>query len=135
MWEKMDFITSIKTCFVKYVDFRGRASRSEFWYFTLFITVISICAGIIDASLAGQTFWSDRELGPAWWVFNVLIFLPDIAVSISRLHDINKSGWWWLLLFTVVGIIPLVYWLVKKSDQSPNDFGNPTSQIQEEEKI
>ena len=130
----MDFITSIKTCFVKYVDFTGRASRSEFWYFTLFILIISICVEIVDASLAGQNFWSYDGFGPVYWVFNVLIFLPSLAVGIRRLHDINKSGWWWLLFFTVIGIIPLTYWYVKQSDQSSNNFGNPTSEIQEEQK-
>ena len=122
----MDFITSIKTCFTKYVDFNGRASRSEFWYFSLFIVVISICAEIIDASLAGQEFWSDRELGPVWWVFNVLIFLPEIAVGIRRLHDINKSGWWTLVSFTIIGIIPLFYWYTREGDHSSNNFGNPS---------
>ena len=122
----MDFITAIKTCFTKYVDFTGRASRSEFWYFTLFIAVISICSEIIDASLIGQTFWSDRELGPVWWVFNVLIFLPSLAVGIRRLHDINKSGWWTLVFFTVVGIIPLLIWYIRRGDHSSNNFGNPT---------
>tara|TARA_B110000093_G_C12840157_1_gene354888 strand:- start:7 stop:888 length:882 start_codon:yes stop_codon:yes gene_type:complete len=130
----MDFITSIKTCFVKYVDFTGRASRSEFWYFTLFILIISICVEIVDASLAGQNFWSYDGFGPVYWVFNVLIFLPSLAVGIRRLHDINKSGWWLLLFFTVIGIIPLTYWYVKQSDQSSNNFGNPTSEIQEEQK-
>jgi uncharacterized membrane protein YhaH (DUF805 family) len=130
----MDFITSIKTCFVKYVDFTGRASRSEFWYFTLFILIISICVEIVDASLAGQNFWSYDGFGPVYWIFNVLIFLPSLAVGIRRLHDINKSGWWLLLFFTVIGIIPLTYWYVKQSDQSSNNFGNPTSEIQEEQK-
>ena len=130
----MDFITSIKTCFIKYVDVTGRASRSEFWYFTLFILIISICVEIVDASLAGQNFWSYDGFGPVYWVFNVLIFLPSLAVGIRRLHDINKSGWWLLLFFTVIGIIPLTYWYVKQSDQSSNNFGNPTSEIQEEQK-
>ncbi len=131
----MDFITSIKTCFVKYVDFTGRASRSEFWYFVLFISIISICVEIADASLAGQNFWSHDGFGPVFWIFNVLIFLPSLAVGIRRLHDINKSGWWCLLSFTVIGIIPLIYWYVKQSDQSSNDFGNPSLEIQEEQKI
>ena len=130
----MDFITSIKTCFVKYVDFTGRASRSEFWYFCLFILIISICVEIADASLAGQNFWSYDGFGPVYWIFNVLIFLPSLAVGIRRLHDINKSGWWCLLFFTVIGIIPIIYWYIKQSDQSSNDFGNPTSEIQEEQK-
>jgi len=127
---KLDFVTSIKTCFIKYVDFKGRASRSEFWYFSLFSGIIFICADIIDASLAGQTFWSyDDYFGPAYSICNVLLLLPGFAVSFRRLHDINKSGWWSLIFVTVIGIIPLIFWAAKKSDESANDFGNPTSEI------
>ena len=91
----MNYFESVKTCFIKYVDFSGRASRSEFWYYTTFIIIISICADIIDASLAGKSFFSyDNYYGPVASILFVLSFLPSLAVSIRRLHDINKSGWW-----------------------------------------
>lgn len=122
----MDFITSIKTCFIKYVDSTGRASRPEFWYFFLFTIIIIICADIIDARLAGQTYWSyldEITYGPVYSIVNISIFLPSIAVSVRRLHDINRSGWWLLIIFTIIGLIPLIYWLCKKSNQDENHFG------------
>jgi uncharacterized membrane protein YhaH (DUF805 family) len=133
MVQKMNFTTSIKTCFIKYVDFTGRASRSELWYFFLFSFIVGTCSDIIDARLAGQTYWSyDNYLGPASSVFNVLILLPSFAVAIRRLHDISKSGWWVLISFTVIGMIPLIFWYTKQGDQSANNFGNPTLEISEE---
>ena len=118
----MNFFESVKTCFIKYVDFSGRASRSEFWYFTTFIFIISICADIIDASLAGKSYFSyDNYFGPVASILFVLSFLPSLAVSIRRLHDINKSGWWCLISLTIIGLIPLIYWYARPSDQNSND--------------
>ena len=147
----MDFFTSIKTCFVKYIDPRGRASRSELWYFYLFLTIITFCADIMDAGLAGQSYWDYKDsagptgtesfnelsfyillgYGPGVLITNVVTFLPSIVVFIRRLHDINKSGWWILLLFTIIGVIPLTYWSVKRSDKNVNDYGSPPLHISE----
>ncbi|MDO5654133.1 MAG: DUF805 domain-containing protein [Brachymonas sp.] len=48
-----------------------------------------------------------------------------MAVATRRLHDIGKSGWWQLLSFTIIGLIPLIFWLAKEGDHGPNDFGDP----------
>ena len=123
----MDFITSIKSCFVKYVDFKGRASRAEFWNFMLFCVLIIICGDIVDAQLVGQSFWDyDSMFGPTALIINVLITLPGLSVSARRLHDIDKSGWWQLIYITIIGIIPLIFWLCKSSSQEANKYGNPS---------
>ena len=122
----MDFITSIKSCFVKYVDFKGRASRAEFWNFMLFCVLIIICGDIVDAQLVGQSFWDyDSMFGPTALIINILIALPGLSVSARRLHDIDKSGWWQLIYITIIGIIPLIFWLCKSSSQETNKYGNP----------
>ena len=132
----MNFITSINTCFKKYADFRGRAGRPEFWYFALFYSLILLCADIIDARLAGETYWSyDGFFGPVSAIINILTILPSVAVSIRRLHDINKSGWWYLIGLTIVGILPLIYWFARESDRGPNNFGNSTVEILDEKDI
>lgn len=123
----MNFVTSIKTCFVKYVDFNGRASRSEFWYFALFSTLLNICCTILDAYLSGQSFWSyDEFSGPFTSIFNVLMFLPSIAVASRRLHDTGRSGWWQLLYFTIIGIAPLIIWFSRSSQVDQNNYGHPS---------
>ena len=132
----MNFIDAVKTCFIKYVDFSGRASRSEFWYFVLFVFIIQTCADILDAAIVGKSFWSYEDLyGTVSLIFNVLIFLPSVAVSFRRLHDINKSGWWNLISFTVVGLIPLIYWCAKESDKNSNRFGDSNLDIAEENNV
>ena len=106
----MNFFTAIQVCFSKYVTFSGRASRSEYLYYCLFLLLLSFCGEIIDASLVGKTFWSyEGWFGPGQSILNILTLLPSCAVTIRRLHDIDKSGWWIVLGLTIVGLIPLIY--------------------------
>ena len=103
----MDFQTSIKTCFKKYADFSGRASRSEFWWFELFLWIAMIVAAIIDTMMLGYAF---EDYGPVYIIYTVVTLLPAVAVGARRLHDINRSGWWQLLYITLIGIILLIIW-------------------------
>ena len=86
----MDFQKSVKTCFQKYATFSGRASRSEFWYFWLFNYAIYAILTIIALNISFKFFWF---LG----VFFLVNFIPYIAVTARRLHDVNKSGWFQIL--------------------------------------
>jgi len=79
---------------------------------------------IADATIVGETYWSySGFFGPAQSIFNVLVAIPSIAVGVRRLHDINKSGWWLCLSLTVIGLIPLTYWLCNASDNGSNNYG------------
>tara|TARA_B100001971_G_C17829003_1_gene352813 strand:+ start:123 stop:464 length:342 start_codon:yes stop_codon:yes gene_type:complete len=102
----MNFITAIKTCLTKYATFSGRASRSEFWYFFLFGIIFGIATLLIDIVLG----FSIDETGPINSIFNLIVFLPFLSVSIRRLHDIGRSGWWYLIILTGIGSILLFYW-------------------------
>ena len=79
---------AIATCFRKYVVFRGRARRPEFWYWLLFQVLLTILALALDAA----TF--DRTWGPFHLTVDLGLFLPSLAVLVRRLHDTNTSGWW-----------------------------------------
>ena len=118
----MDFQTSIKTCFKKYADFSGRASRSEFWWFELFLWIAMIVAAIIDTMMLGYSF---EDYGPIYIIYCVVTFLPAIAVGARRLHDINRSGWWQLLILTIIGIILLIVWWATVGENKKNKHGNP----------
>lgn len=101
----MTFIDAIKTCFSKYADFSGKASRSEFWWWVLFVFIGSVIFGVISEKLS--------------LVFSLATLLPYIAVTARRLHDIDKSGWMQLVgLIPLVGWIFLLIWLVSASKPS-----------------
>ncbi len=64
-----------------------------------------------------------ESYGPLGMIFNLGVFVPTLAVGARRLHDVNKSGWWQLLILTVIGIIPVVVWLATVGDKKNNRFG------------
>ena len=118
----MDIQTSVKTCFNRYATFSGRASRSEFWFFQLFIFLISIASLIIDVMILG---YSIDDKTPIHSIFTLIILIPSIAVGCRRLHDYNLSGWWQLLYFTIIGIILLLVWWATQGESKKNRFGPP----------
>lgn len=118
----MDIQTSIKTCFSKYAVFSGRASRSEFWFFYLFILLASIATVIIDVIILG---YSLDTYTPINSIFVLITLIPSYAVGCRRLHDVNRSGRWLLIGFTGIGVILLIVWWVKKGEDKKNEFGSP----------
>ena len=114
----MDFATAIKICLTKYADFRSRASRAEFWNFSLFLVILYICADIADVAIAGVSWLEHDGFGPVYLIVTIATLLPALAVSVRRLNDINISGWWVLLSITIIGLIPLVYLFIKESYDS-----------------
>jgi uncharacterized membrane protein YhaH (DUF805 family) len=117
----MNFGQAIKSGFSNYVTFSGRAARSEFWYWTLFVVLVTMAAGILDRG------FFDFEEATTTGVFGPLVslifFLPGLAVSVRRLHDLDRSGWWMLLVITVIGAILLIIWDCFKGTAGPNRFG------------
>ena len=118
----MNIQTAVKTCFSKYATFSGRASRSEYWFFYLFTIIASIVTWVIDTMLLG---YSAEDTGAINLIFQIIIILPSIAVGARRLHDIGKSGWWQLLILTLIGIILLIVWFATIGSSKKNKFGNP----------
>jgi uncharacterized membrane protein YhaH (DUF805 family) len=102
----MDFMTAVRTCLSKYVDFSGRARRSEFWYFVLFTFLLGIVATVVDLALGTEDFNSGNGLVNTLSV--LALFLPSVAVGARRLHDIGRSGWWQLIGLVAIPVIFLV---------------------------
>ncbi|APE19753.1 MULTISPECIES: DUF805 domain-containing protein [Streptomyces] len=102
----------------KYVVFNGRARRKEFWMFELINVIISIVLTVVDLSLDMQLLSTIYSLG---------IFLPSLAVTVRRLHDTGRSGWWVLIgLVPLVGFIVLLIFACTEGDQHENEHGpNP----------
>lgn len=126
----MSFTESIKTCFSNYVTFSGRARRPEFWWFALFAFAGSILFTIIDIRLFGTTVTEagsisgQTSFAPFSWLFMLAILLPYVSVAVRRLHDTDRSGWWyWIALIPLVGFILLIVWFATKGTAGSNRFG------------
>jgi uncharacterized membrane protein YhaH (DUF805 family) len=116
----MNFGQAIASGFSKYVTFSGRAIRSEYWLWVLFTVIGGLATGILD----GAMFPSSGPTGsPLNGIFELVTFLPTFAVNVRRLHDIDRTGWWLLLVFTGIGIFWLIYWDCKRGTPGPNRFG------------
>jgi uncharacterized membrane protein YhaH (DUF805 family) len=114
----MQFQDAIRSGFRNYVTFAGRASRSEFWYWTLFAFLVTVVASILDGAL-----FPFMDTGPLSAITSLLLFLPGLAVSVRRLHDLDRTGWWVLITFTIIGLIVLLIWDCMKGTDGPNRFG------------
>jgi uncharacterized membrane protein YhaH (DUF805 family) len=119
----MGFVQAITSGFSHYVAFSGRAIRSEYWYWVLFTIIGSIIAGILDTTIFGVDYTGGPTVSPLDGIFSLVTFLPSLAVSIRRLHDIDRTGWWVLLALTLIGAFVLIYWACQKGTEGPNRFG------------
>lgn len=101
----------------KYATFGGRASRSEFWFFYLFNVLAQITLTIIGKILGFGDILAS--------LFALALLIPNIAVGSRRLHDIGWSGWWQLMMLTIIGLIPLIIMWCLKSEPNANKYGEP----------
>lgn len=108
----------------KYAVFSGRAQRAEYWMFFLFNLIIGFVLGIIEG-LSGMSANSDVSVLANLYALAILI--PAIAVSVRRLHDTGRSGWWLLIAFVpILGTIVLLVFFIMDSQSGTNEFGpNP----------
>jgi len=111
----------------KFAVFEGRASRTEFWMFSLFNVVIALGLSLVDA-VAGTTTESGH--GVLSGVFSLAAWLPSIAVTVRRLHDTGRSGWWLLIcVVPCVGAIVLLLFLVQASELGHDRYGSNQASV------
>lgn len=115
MQYQMSFQDSIRVCLQKYADFKGRASRAEYWWFYLFSTLLMMALGIVSDTLST--------------VASFALLLPNLSVTARRLHDRDLSGWWMLLPLTIIGIIPFIWFMLRSSEPAPNRYGDVPCRI------
>ncbi len=116
--KSVGFQEAIRRALNKYAVFRGRASRSEYWWFALFNILVSIAAGILDSVLFGNENSVLNALA------TLALLLPSLAVSARRLHDIDRTAWWLLLwLVPVIGWIVLIIFFILRGNDGHNRFG------------
>jgi uncharacterized membrane protein YhaH (DUF805 family) len=136
MEQTMSFDEAIRRCLANFANFEGRASRPEFWYFALAVTVAGLIVGVLDAAVIGYNLLS--------FLFNLAVTLPSLAVGARRLHDTGRSGWWQapvilgifapitatafghqLGLISVVCTIPALAFCAMNGTSAPNQYGDP----------
>ena len=129
-------------CIKNYILFKGRASRTEFWYFILYWAIFYVIVIAVDRVLGFNVInlktlpFSEyiplanlfEEVGLLTVIYWPLTILPSLAVISRRLHDINRSGWWCLMCVTPLVVI-LIIFLCKKSDENENQFGAKPSNM------
>lgn len=118
----------------QYVDFSGRARRTEYWMFALFNAIVAIVLSLIDgfvlgsgafaASAGGGSAGFSVNLGILGTIYSLAVLLPSLGVAVRRLHDTNRSGWWLLIgLIPIIGAIVLLVFLVSEGTRGPNSHG------------
>ena len=127
----MTFTQSIKSVFSKYATFTGRASRSEYWYFTLFNIITSTLLFLLGIAIGAATGGSDGVPGGLivgyilYIIYGLGVLIPSLAVAVRRLHDTNNSGWLILLgLIPCVGGIVLLVFMILQGTNGENKYGN-----------
>lgn len=148
----MSFAEAIKTCFNKYATFSGRARRSEYWRFCLFVWLcyfgVAFLVGLVVGLCQAMTGFSQVSeyagggitavIARVMIIVSAVFLLPSLAVQVRRLHDTGRSGWWIILglipcVSVVGGIVLLVFYLLD-SDPDENEYGpSPKYQVSEEE--
>ena len=127
----MTFTQSIKSVFSKYAIFTGRASRSEYWYFTLFNIITSTLLFLLGIAIGAATGGSDGVPGGliVGYILDIIyglgVLIPSLAVTVRRLHDTNNSGWLILLgLIPCVGGIVLLVFMILQGTNGENKYGD-----------
>ena len=116
------FMEAVKLFFIRYADFKGRSRRSEYWYFTLFNLIVSMVLSVLMRLTSGSVMFNLFRIVEI--VYSLAVLIPGLAVAWRRLHDIGRSGAWYLLIFVpIVGVIVLILWFCKDSQPDVNQYG------------
>lgn len=138
----MGFVETIKHNFRHYADFSGRAQRSQFWWWYLFLVIVSAVLNLIDSLIGwgiGKTTYeftmndqvtqiTSPGVGILALIWGLAVLIPTLAVMARRLHDTDRSGWWilWGYLLAIVCcigfIILLVFW-IQRGTAGDNKYG------------
>jgi len=113
----------------KYAIFQGRARRKEYWFFVLFNVIISIGLTIVDVMIG--TFNAETGIAYLSTLYSLAVLIPSIAVSVRRLHDTDRTGWWlFIALIPLIGLIVLLVFMFLDSQPGDNKYGaNPKGEL------
>jgi uncharacterized membrane protein YhaH (DUF805 family) len=126
----MGFGEAIQSGFNNYANFEGRASRPAYWWWFLFTWIVSLIAQVLDNMTRiggiGSESYLNLWVGIISGIVGLALFLPSLGVMVRRLHDTDRSGWWWLIgIIPIVGWIILIIFLASPGTPGENRFGPP----------
>tara|TARA_B100000902_G_C26767553_1_gene648768 strand:+ start:243 stop:602 length:360 start_codon:yes stop_codon:yes gene_type:complete len=114
----MNFQESIEKCLKNYANFNGRATRSELWFFYLFVVLVSMGTSVVDFIIDSTgNFVLFNSIA------SLALLIPQFSAGSRRLHDTGRSGWWQLLYLTIIGGIVVIVWLATETTKKKNQFG------------
>jgi len=127
----MSFTEAIQTVWSKYATLSGRATRPEFWWWVLFVILLNMATGIIDriviAPALGFEMLEKTAGQPLSLIVSLALIIPGFCVSVRRLHDIDRSGWWLLInLIPIIGVLVYLFWLTRPGTDGANRYGAPS---------
>ena len=121
----MNMKEAVVSVLTNWNNFSGRACRSEFWYFVLATSLVSMIISIIEIA-TGMVDIESAEMGILSIIFALLLFVPSLSVTARRLQDRGWSGWWQLLYLTIVGILVIIVLNILPAQEDENKWGrNP----------
>jgi uncharacterized membrane protein YhaH (DUF805 family) len=129
----MNFVDAVRSGFNNYANFSGRALRSEYWWWVVFVWIASAVANIIDRALGWRVYETtvngiQQGSGPIAAIVGLALIIPGLAVLVRRLHDTDHSGWWfWLVIIPIIGWIVLIFFLASSGTPGTNKYGPPRS--------
>ncbi|AIO42295.1 DUF805 domain-containing protein [Burkholderia sp. AU19243] len=119
----MNFTEAIRSVFNQYAKFEGRARRAEYWYFALLTGIVSLACQVL-AAVGRETGAISLLLALVALIVSLALVLPSLAVTVRRLHDTGRSGWFLLIaLIPIVGGILLLVWMCSRGTNGPNRYG------------
>ena len=124
----VSFQNAVGLGFQHYFDFKGRSTRSEYWWWLLFVVLAGIALTIVDMGIGTYNYESADGLLSG--LFKLATLIPGLALGARRLHDINKSAWWLLMWLSFLLIIPMIIpvivllvWAARQGDNGTNRYG------------
>jgi uncharacterized membrane protein YhaH (DUF805 family) len=122
---RVGLVEAIKMGFKGYVVWNARSTRPEFWWWVLFVVIVAIVALILDSVIFGT---ETGGFGPIYLIAALVLLLPNISLIVRRLHDTDRTGWWyWIALIPIVGGIVLLVFMLLSSTQGPTRWNNRIS--------
>ena len=121
---KVDFKTAVKLFFKNYANFEGRSTRSEYWWAALFQILVGLVIGVIEISIQVKYFFAEEiTISYLSSIASIAFFIPDLAISVRRLHDTGKS--WKYMLISLIPIVGWILYIVQlcKDSDGDNEWG------------